>query len=282
MKLLLCPVGKEKRVAVLKAYFDESGIQDGAKYCVIAGFVASTRRWSDFERKYRSFGVADAQDPGFHGKRFFVRDPKGCKVSPYKDWTDERLFGLLKSLVDAIASTDVTAMAAYVDIAAFGQYSEEERRYLTGSAQNPRGKWELSGAPGRPYFLAFQSVLMRSLTLIRRPRPGVAVNFVFDRQETFSGFAQALYEHAAETSPTQAIRNQLGGLLFESRQTELPLQAADMLAHATYRTLHTDARTGVTGLPEIMGRIFRRRLFIPDKWGKEEMDKYLRDRRGTG
>jgi hypothetical protein len=38
------PRGKDKWVAVLEAYFDESGIHDGSKYCIVAGYVGSARQ----------------------------------------------------------------------------------------------------------------------------------------------------------------------------------------------------------------------------------------------
>jgi hypothetical protein len=59
-------------------YADESGWHQGAKYCLVAGFIGSPRQWKIFEKEWVSilhrFEVSD-----FHSKEFFWRN-KGNKV----------------------------------------------------------------------------------------------------------------------------------------------------------------------------------------------------------
>src|SRR5262245_13328833 len=163
MRLLLWPSGKEKLVAVLKVYCDESGINDGDDFCVIAGFVATCARWTEFERRYRQLAGADAANPGFHAKKFFARDPRGQRVSPYNDWSDERADRLFTALLECVQKVDVHPIGSLIDIKAFEQYSLDQRIFLTGGYRNPHGKHKLvvSGSPERPYYVPFQSVIMQ-------------------------------------------------------------------------------------------------------------------------
>src|SRR5262249_2194347 len=148
------------------------------------------------------------------------------------------------------------------------------RIFLTGGYRNPHGKHKLvvSGSPERPYYVPFQSVIMQSVLRIKRK--DWRVNFVFDQQNVFSGFATALYEHTKITAPTELIRNQLGGLMYESHHDELPLQAADLLAHCSYRvrppspgTLPPDVVTAL--------QVIEEKGYFVHAFTKEEMDKYL-------
>ena len=64
--------GKHLIVAIdLYAYADESGIQGSAPYCLMAGYIASPRRWKPFNAAWKAtleeYGV-----PEFHAKDFFA------------------------------------------------------------------------------------------------------------------------------------------------------------------------------------------------------------------
>ena len=66
----------------LQAFLDESGTHFDSKECVIAGYVATTTRWSEFETRWQC-ALAEAGVPDFHAKVFFARDENGGRVAPY-------------------------------------------------------------------------------------------------------------------------------------------------------------------------------------------------------
>ena len=80
----------------LDALFDESGIHDGAKLCVIAGFIGTAKQWARFEELWRPSAT-----PPFHAKEFFKSNPLfGCPYEPC-DHTEfragvDRRFAVLK------------------------------------------------------------------------------------------------------------------------------------------------------------------------------------------
>ncbi|PYP88998.1 MAG: hypothetical protein DMF61_04675 [Blastocatellia bacterium AA13] len=272
MLRLLGPRGKEKLVAVLTAYFDESGIHGSARYCVIAGFLGTCRRWNEFDRAFLKAGD-DAIDPGFHAKEFFGRDLNGQRVQSYKGWSDDRALNLLGHLVDAIRDVDIHPIGCAIDVNLLNQYSLEERRFLTGGERSAYGKHKLqiSGAPERPYFFPFQAVIMRSL--LQCKRASYTVNFVFDQQKQFAGFANVLYNRTIETAPPRE-RKQLGSLVFSPRQQALPLAAADLIAYCSYQVADSpDLSPDIFSIVEMLDR----KGYGLDYYTKSQIDGFLAD-----
>jgi hypothetical protein len=71
---------------MMEAYFDESGIHEQAKVCVVAGFYGEQQSWRDFENRWNTV-IADYPElsgEGFHAKRFRARK-EGRRVGRYKD-----------------------------------------------------------------------------------------------------------------------------------------------------------------------------------------------------
>jgi hypothetical protein len=86
---LVHPRGGRKwrnRFVMMEAYFDESGIHDGAKVCIVAGYYGSHSAWKRFESQWNKI-LADYPEvavKGFHAKVFFGRDESGNRVKEYK------------------------------------------------------------------------------------------------------------------------------------------------------------------------------------------------------
>lgn len=153
--------------SVIEAYCDESGIQDGAPKCVVAGWVASARQWEQFEERWKraSGGVE------FHGNRFFTRDDKGQRVDAYRGWTDEQAQDYLLGLVGVLQTSAIKSVGAVVDIADFEARTDAERKWLTGAAYLPEfKKWEGSGSPNRPYYLGFTHCIEGGTYCVKDPK----------------------------------------------------------------------------------------------------------------
>ena|SRR5688572_24751802 len=265
---MLHPRGKDKVVAVLESYCDESGIHEGAPVCVVAGWIATARNWQLFEDRWlRASGGVD-----FHGKEFFVRDPSGERVGPYKGWSDDKAQTYLRGLVHAITTSDIKPVGSVINVAAFKSFSLDDRKWLTGASWSPkRQKWLTSGAPTRPYYLGFVECLEGSALSVKKP--GWTVNFCFDQQHELAPWALLFFQNAKKGDSPQAKR--LGDAIFKSKAGVGALQAADMLAHSFYRTatsgINRDLQIVTDALdPVVAGRIVRN--------NKEDMERRIRDR----
>jgi hypothetical protein len=212
----------------LKAVFDESGIHDGSSICVIAGYVGSLNEWRRFDSSWQDHAKA----PGFHAKRFFARDKAGQSVPPYVGWDNARRRDYLARLLDAVGSLKLHPVGALVDVRAFRGYTEDERRFITGGHASVAGKWVHSGAPTKPYYLAFWKAVMSAL---ERPAPdGWKMEFVFDQQHVLAPLALRLYARL-KNELGQPHSSRMGSATFESRDVAIGLQAADLLAHCWYQ-----------------------------------------------
>jgi hypothetical protein len=228
---LIAPRGKEKYIAVLQAYLDESGIHDDAKYCVLAGFAGSTEQWKRFEELYSAVGK-DAVTPGFHAQRFFARAP--ARVSPYAGWTEKRAENLIDGLLKAIFGSHIHPYGAIVDIEAFRSYSLEERAYLTGKSRDEKNSL-LTGAPEKPYYLVFQSSIIEALRKFKRVN--WKVHFAFDQQNLFAPYAVILYQRMKASPEMKDWARRMGDLSFKARSDATPLQAADLFCHCWYQIM---------------------------------------------
>jgi hypothetical protein len=81
---------------MMEAYFDESGIHDGAKVCVVAGFYGTQPAWRVFENQWKKIlsDYPELDGEGFHAKRFFARNENQERVGRYIGWADEKVFRL--------------------------------------------------------------------------------------------------------------------------------------------------------------------------------------------
>ena len=213
---------------MIEAYCDESGIHDGAAFCVVVGFVGSARNWQLFENRWaKASGGVD-----FHGKEFFAR-VRGQRVGPYKGWTDQKARDYLIGLADVVATTDVLPIGSVINVKDFNALSLDDRKYLTGAIYTVRAqRFRTSGAPNKPFFLGFGDCMAAAAAHVRKPK--WKVNIVWDRQNQFAGLATELFQTALEKG-IPGLHDRLGELSFKPKTGLGGLQAADLLAHTAYK-----------------------------------------------
>jgi hypothetical protein len=68
--------------AMLKAYFDESGIHGGSPTCVVAGFVVSAKNGRNLIHDWQTELLYKHSVPYFHAKEFAQR------TGPFRGWSD--------------------------------------------------------------------------------------------------------------------------------------------------------------------------------------------------
>jgi hypothetical protein len=216
------PRGHDKWVIVLQGYFDDSGTHKDASVAVAAGYMASTTNWGIFERRWKKALPPDCQ-VDFHAESFFRRRNCAREVLP---------------LVKAINDTDIRPLLTAIDTKAFLGFSEAERRFLTGafwSGKKQTWTGKVTGAPNRPFYLAFESVVAAGLSFTR---PGKTLNFTFDRQHVLGGYMREIYQawQRGERGAPESV-NRMGSFIDDARMNHPGLQVADLLAYCTYRSL---------------------------------------------
>lgn len=231
----------------MEVYADESGVHDGSKRCVLAGFAGGRRKFILLEREWKKM-LADFEIPadiGFHAKKFFKSGPNGERYGIYEGWSDDKVDSFIDKATSTIQTLDLHPVGAGIDVAHFNSLSHNLRRWLTGGRYDEaRGKWLTSGSPNNPYFYAFQELAVSSAKFAKA---GVAVDFILDRQDEFSGYALNMWNDLKSLDGFKT-GTKLGGISFYSRFERVCLQAADMLAHCAY---HADAYRRESERPEI-------------------------------
>ena len=218
---------------------DESGIQDGAPYCLVCGYSGSAKEWDAFEPQWQSV-LDDAGVERFHATEFFGRDRRGRRLGPYANWTDDDAARFLERLAGAINQRRLRPIGVAVDVAAFNGLTEGERRFLTGgfwmTRNRSEGRWIRStGAPNKPYYLAFQYFLQQAA---RHSPKDAQINFLFDRQDVLEAHAVKVFKEIAERGLIiDGDKKNLRRLAFGSSRDDPALQAADLRVNTWYGTL---------------------------------------------
>lgn len=202
---------------VLQGYFDDSGTHDDALVCAAAGYMASTKKWGAFEDRWRRALPRDCND--FHAESFFRRRNAESEVIP---------------LAEAICNSDIHPIAVTLDVAAFRQLSEPERRYLTGAHwDGKRLRWtKVTGSPDRPFSFAFTHAVSWGL---HRTKPGLVLHFTFDRGNVLYGYMRTLYEAWRVDGRARLWIPRMGQFAEDSRINHPGLQASDALAYSCYQ-----------------------------------------------
>jgi hypothetical protein len=205
-------------VTLLQGYFDDSGTHLNSEVCVVAGFRASDRNWSLFESRWVR-ALPDDSKHDFHAEAFFGSyGPADAALR-------------IQVLLQAILDSDIWPIVAAIDVKAFFECTEPERKFLTGGYWNGRKlTWAgITGSPAAPFHVPFQFVVYRAS---EHARPGRKMNFLFDRQEVFGGYMNELYGRWKRFG--SGLIENMGTFGQTSRIDNPGLQAADLLAYCTY------------------------------------------------
>lgn len=225
----LAPRGRHKTVAVLQAiefYGDDSADSKAERLCVVNGLVGSSKEWRRLEVRWAKI----TKGVPFHSVRFFGRGEKGQRLDHYSSWSTDRAVDFITQLCRAIADCNLSVIGAHVDVRAFKALSIGARRYLTQATfHDGYDVWRNTGAPNKPYFVAFGDCIAKAVH--HKTRPDWKVNFWFDRQGKDESLAYQLFKDATGPGTAQKVRDSLGALVFGSKDDYLGLQAADLVAY---------------------------------------------------
>jgi hypothetical protein len=274
-----CGSGDDGCFAMLKAYFDESGIHGGAPVCIVAGFVATQRCCNDLALGWR--GLLDKYEIEFFHAREYAKRTGPFKEGPPHLWrTAKEIFAhhppnwdsdCRRSFeTDALAvihvsldrSDPLILVGAAINSKDFLALPIDHRRWLTGGYMSAPKKWRRQGAPTKPYFLAFQQAVLDAVKFSqhydsagRHLGTGDTVHFVFDQQFEYEQSARGIF-NAMKRSPL-SVKDRIGDVVFSSKSRALPLQVADFIAYESFcylvERIHRNR--------ELMRRQAARRLF---------------------
>jgi hypothetical protein len=219
----------QKIYAMLQGYLDESGIQDGAPVCLVAGYFGGQGQWrkvgQSWERILVQYGV-----PEFHASRFWAFKAGAERVGPYKGWSKDKAEQFLYELVEVINRHKIHPVSTVLVVDAFQRLTYNQRRFLTGGALN-NGRFVTSGCPSKPYYLPFQTVI---LDIARHAPIGGKAHFAFDLNKQFKGYALELFG-LVKGLVEHPVHDRIGEISFPTGLEAVQLQTADLLCYLNYQ-----------------------------------------------
>lgn len=236
-------------VATLRAFGDESGINNTGDWVIIAGYVGSPKVWAKFRKDWattlRKYGV-----PEFHGVEFFPRQRRE-HVDWYSGWSDQKASVFLGHLLRHLNAHYVRTIGAAVKVSDWEALNHSQRRFLSGGIINMQarieedgnvslaGAFRTDGAPSRPYMPALHGFITEAL--LATPDDGTLTQIILDRHRTYENGALQVFDQqfasadAAERPP--GLERRLGDLSYADSAREEALQAADLYTYLWNRAL---------------------------------------------
>ena len=206
---------------MIEAHFDESGIHQGAKVCVIAGYFGHSAQWRSFNKKW--LRVLECF-------KFPLEDFHATDLIEKRDHQP-----MLKALARSIAQSEIYPVSSGIIVDDFLSFTEDQRRFFTGATIMPSRKIKHSGSPNTPYFVPFQRALEN---ITSYTKPGRTANCSFGLGRPMEKYATLFFKQIKERGWTNmgwTTRNRLGVPFFPLAKNTPQLQAADFLALLTYR-----------------------------------------------
>jgi hypothetical protein len=198
-------------------FLDESGKLADSDFVCLAGYISDDDGWSQFSEKWGKL-LLQYKIPYVHMKEMV--HIKG----PYKDlgWTPERRDEILNKFIDVIRAHIQAGFCVAVDA-----------KYLRGMNADARKNI------GDPAYFCFHRILglvIRKLKSVGY-QPGVSVTF--DDCEEFSVKCYQIWSKLRKKVPD--VHHYLPSITFADDQSFWPLQAADILAWTTHKSLRQAA-----------------------------------------
>src|ERR1700722_7704138 len=110
----------------LTGYFDESGTHAGAKFAVVAGYLATVVQWRGFESRWRQEILEGKQIKVLH------RVDLEYSEAEFQGWSEERRRGVIQRASKIIQECTLTGVGAAVSVAAFEEFIPIEFRAYFG------------------------------------------------------------------------------------------------------------------------------------------------------
>jgi hypothetical protein len=195
-------------LALLEAFFDESGTHGNSRTVVIAGYVATETDWDKVQKRWEVVLKCHGIEV-FHATDFFAQ------CGEFASMKLEERESLITGLVEAIRSGELHTITASADAYAYSRVTSPRFRAVFPKA----------------YDLCFNDIIRGIDLWSNQEADGEEVGLVFSASD----------EYDAHNRETFAIWKRYGGLktigaLRFNRPSRVPaLQCADLLANRLYR-----------------------------------------------
>lgn len=198
-----------KTVAALWGFFDESGIHTGSKIIAVGGLVGPEEEWVLLERQWKNI-LLGAEVKVFH----FSDCDNGW--GEFAGWTYKQKAELVSKLIAAIVSRNLFGVSGVI---ALDDYAEISKGSGTILEEKPM-----------PYQICLQYCIEAICNRVNEK-----VFYVFDQQREYVSPINETFFKIQDACPKFAPK--MGGMTFQSKATVRPLQAADLIAYETAKSL---------------------------------------------
>ncbi len=192
-------------MAMMSAYFDESGHPDQGRALVVAGFASSDDQWIHFEREWAQT-LLDFEAPNVFHAVDFMTSSKG-----YRDWPFPKRKDFLRRLLGIIGRRTTMSFSSAIHLSDFNAVNREA---------------VLAEVAGFPYPLAAITCVQKTAGWARARGHSAQVRYVFEDGPRDKGQLFLLMERHNMPTPR-----------FRKKEEAMPCQAADLLAWSHHEAL---------------------------------------------
>jgi hypothetical protein len=206
----LAPVARSLRYPdwklVIECFFDDSGSETGSPFACVAGYLAHSTYWYEFNERWRHLLLRHGL-PYLHMKEFIG-------MAQERNWDGPKRQAVILEFIQVIRDTKLIGLGAAVDTACW-RALPRERRKAFGDSQE----------------FCFQRVVRRIIDRMDLAQEREDIALVFDRDLAYAKPRITLFEHILKGDRRASA--QIASISFSDARRYLPLQAADLLAWET-------------------------------------------------
>lgn len=210
MARAVLPIGSKGLVAVIRAYFDDSGTHDGAPVVVMAGFVGADDQWDAFDCQWKALLAREGIS------RLHMTD-LSAGAGEFQGWESGRRDAVVHDFRQVIIDAGIAGIGHSVS-------RPDWDRHVTGHARALLG-------PAEQHLASF--CIHDSVDYAKSKHPGEPLAVIFDSgmaawDDMMNAARIHLFAGSQDSSPLVSVTPAVNVAF-------TPLQAADMLAWETYK-----------------------------------------------
>ncbi len=202
------------------AYVDDSGSNLGSDTYVLGCVILRSEQWTSFSERWQD--VLD-EEPKLE---FFKASAVGGRTEgPFQGFTDPQRIDKVEWLVAVLSELNPTTFSASVKWSAFQAF---------------KAKHVLTGAFINPYLFLYYSLLRMGIEFCQVNSYSTPIDFVFDRHNKLGDEVQGWYDYFKDHVPVDWLSLLGEKPFFADDKKCLPLQAADVFAWYSRRSIIDD------------------------------------------
>jgi hypothetical protein len=199
---------RHRGMALLSAYFDESGTHGNSDIIMIAGLLGSADQWAAFETAW-SERLANVEILSFHASACDAADAEFANLAePFRS-------ALFNGLSQVICDSKLVGVNGTVWRAAWEAYKKRDPVHYP-----------------EPYYFCFDFCLGQIASWSKANAGGEPVALIFADQDEYESRALESYRAFKRLSP---LKDDIASLTFADPCKFRPLQGADLFAYELYR-----------------------------------------------